>query len=174
MIADHDPAFQSIHAVLRILQEQRYERLDLENLRGLLHQNVVVLEAELDQFTSFQRRMCTGHRDDLRLLDQQVVAALQVRSEYLERSELLQFGEDLLDVLEALVRDVQVVLERLAVEQFGQFGEVVTERKQRLHTGRQSLGPFHLVDELLVFREDVVQVEVRGGFAGVADVRVHI
>lgn len=45
MVSDHDPPLQSTKTVLRVLQEQWDECLNLQDLCGLFHQNVVVLES---------------------------------------------------------------------------------------------------------------------------------
>lgn len=44
MVADHDPPLQPGATVLRILEQQRNECLDLQDLGGLLHKDVVVFE----------------------------------------------------------------------------------------------------------------------------------
>jgi len=51
------------------LAEQWNERLNLQYLRRLFHQNVVILEPGVDQVTTFQCRVRTRHRDDLCLFD---------------------------------------------------------------------------------------------------------
>ena len=43
VVADHDDPLEPAEAVLGVLQHEGNERLDLQDLGGLLHQHVVVL-----------------------------------------------------------------------------------------------------------------------------------
>jgi hypothetical protein len=45
VITNHDPPLKTAEAVSRVLQKQRDESLDFQNLRRLFHQNVIVLES---------------------------------------------------------------------------------------------------------------------------------
>ena len=69
------------------LQQHRNERLDLEDLRGLLHHDRVVLEAELDELAARHRRVRARHRDDARRLGEEVVGALAPRAQQLQRTD---------------------------------------------------------------------------------------
>ena len=71
------------------LKQQWNERLNLEYLCRLLHQDVVVLEPGLDQVSPFQRRVSARHRNDLGFLDQQVARPVAATSQQLKRSEFL-------------------------------------------------------------------------------------
>jgi hypothetical protein len=48
------------------LQEERDECLNLEYLCGLLHEDVVILEAQAHQLSALQGRVRARHRNDLR------------------------------------------------------------------------------------------------------------
>eukprot|EP00053_Salpingoeca_punica_P019720 m.201633 g.201633 ORF g.201633 m.201633 type:complete len:552 (-) comp17708_c0_seq2:3265-4920(-) len=71
VVADEDDALQ---AVLRdgLLQGHGDKRLNVQHLRSLLHQDVVVLEAQLGQLLVRERSMRAGHGNDLGLLHQQI------------------------------------------------------------------------------------------------------
>eukprot|EP00976_Prorocentrum_cordatum_P020393 414499-Prorocentrum_minimum.AAC.4 len=56
------------------------EGLDLEDLRALLHDEVVVLEAQLDELRPLHRRVRARHRHDLRLPREQQVRPVPLRS----------------------------------------------------------------------------------------------
>ena len=72
MISDQDDALQSIDAIERVLQHQRNKRLDLQDLRRLFHDYVVVLESTGDKVTAGQRCVRARHRNNPCLLGQQV------------------------------------------------------------------------------------------------------
>ncbi len=48
------------------MQEERDEGFNLEYLCGLLHEDVVILEAQAHQLSALQGRVRARHRDDLR------------------------------------------------------------------------------------------------------------
>jgi hypothetical protein len=64
-----------------------------------------------------------SHRDYLRFFHQEVLGAVQTGSEQLERPEFLELFEDVLDVPEATLGDLQVLVEVFALEEGLGFGE---------------------------------------------------
>lgn len=98
VIAYHYPTLQPVVAVLGILQQQWYESLDFQDLRGFLHENIVILEAHVDKLAPFERRVRAGHGDHLGFLHEQVLRPVETRSQQLESAELLELREYPLDV----------------------------------------------------------------------------
>ena len=80
MVTDHNPALETIDALGGLLQQQRNERLHLENLRRLLHDHIIVAKAELDELAASKRSVCTRHCDHLCLANLQVSIELNGRS----------------------------------------------------------------------------------------------
>ena len=55
------------------LKQHGYEGLNLQNLGALLHEQVVILEAQLQELAPLQGGMGAGHGHNLGLLSHQVV-----------------------------------------------------------------------------------------------------
>jgi hypothetical protein len=66
------------------LQHHGNKGFDLQNLRGFLHDDVVVLEAKFHNLPAGQRRVGTGHRHNFSLLGQQKIGALSLGAKQLE------------------------------------------------------------------------------------------
>eukprot|EP00955_Chlamydomonas_euryale_P092703 364733-Chlamydomonas_euryale.AAC.2 len=60
------------------LKQHGNERLDLQDLRRLLHDQVVVLEREVDKFAPLERRVCARHGHNACLLGHEVVDAVRL------------------------------------------------------------------------------------------------
>lgn len=60
------------------LEQHGDEGLDLQDLRGLLHHEAIVLEGQLQELPPLKRRVRARHRHDLRLLCHQVVHAVRL------------------------------------------------------------------------------------------------
>ena len=66
--------------------KKKWPPSDLHDLSRLLHEEVVVLEAEVDEVLTLDRRVGAGHGDDLGVLRQQEVASVIRRAQQLERA----------------------------------------------------------------------------------------
>ena len=64
VVADEDDALQAVVAVLLALQQHGDERLDLQDLGALLHQQVVVLEAEVKELPAARGGDRMTHEQD--------------------------------------------------------------------------------------------------------------
>lgn len=137
VVADHDPALESASSVVvRILEQQRNERLNLQDLGGLFHQDVVILEVELDQVLALQGRVSTRHSNDLGFFDEQVLCPVGAVPDQLKGSELLQLLEDLANVAEAALGHLVVLLEGLLLKQrLRRIAEELGEGKELLQRG---------------------------------------
>jgi hypothetical protein len=147
---------------------------------------------QVDQFFSFECRMCASHGDDFRLLYKQVLGPVQATSEQFEGSELVQLRENLLNVPEAALGYNHVLFVRLALEQVWHVVEEPRERELVLDgtdsnnltqiirrarsIGRKtnlSICRLHFAEELFPARQHVVQEKVARCFTRVSHISRH-
>mmetsp|Transcript_8034 Transcript_8034/g.21823 ORF Transcript_8034/g.21823 Transcript_8034/m.21823 type:complete len:373 (-) Transcript_8034:87-1205(-) len=76
------------------LHGQGQDALDIENLRRLLHEDVVEGELEVQELLALDGRVGTSHRDDLGLLGQHVPDPVTLPRQHLKRPERLQLIKD--------------------------------------------------------------------------------
>jgi hypothetical protein len=139
VVADEHDALQPAPAVQRVLQHHGDERLNLQNLRALLHDQVIVLQTEAQKVLAFQRRVRARHRHHLGLFREQVVGPVARVLQELKRAALLQLGKRAAHVAHAPVRLPRVRLEvrpgeqrlRRVREEAGEREPVGDERGRR-------------------------------------------
>ena len=169
MITDHDPSLESILAiVVGTLQQQRHERLDLQDLRRLLHEDVVVAEVEAHQVGALESRVRARHGHDLGLARHKILGSVGAVPNELERPELLQLLEETPQVAKAALGGVPVAGEARPAEHGlpGRRGEEARERKllrHRVHW-RRAVQPGHVG---LPHGPNEIQIEVNGCLARV-------
>mmetsp|Transcript_50897 Transcript_50897/g.120481 ORF Transcript_50897/g.120481 Transcript_50897/m.120481 type:complete len:288 (-) Transcript_50897:2385-3248(-) len=173
MVSDqHHPLQPRRLAGLLLLEEHRDEGLDFEDLSSLFHDEGVELEARLHKVMPLQCRVRARHGDDLGLRRHEVLGALLVRAQDLERTALVQEREHVLEVAEAALGSAHSLLEAHALleDRLRRVREEVRKRKLQDHCSRV-LALLHLVLELLPPGEDVEEVEVLCCLARVVHVR---
>jgi hypothetical protein len=89
VVPNEDDPLEPRQVIVLPLQQHRNEGLNLEDLRALLHHEVVVLEPEVQKVVALERRVRARHGDDLGLLRHQVVGPVRGGLEQLERAALL-------------------------------------------------------------------------------------
>lgn len=116
VIPNHNPPLQSIPTrQIGVLEQQRNERLDLEDLRSLLHQDGVISETHVHEVATTEGCVSASHRYHLGFLHQQVARPLRPRPHQFERAELVQAREDRVQVLEAGARHAHVFQQTAAL-----------------------------------------------------------
>ena len=173
VVPDHDDPLQARDAVLGLLKEHRDEGLDLQDLGALLHEQIVVFEAEAQELPPLEGRVSAGHRDHPSLTGHQVVDSVLLSLEQLKRTALLQLPEHRAQVPEAALGGLPVLLERLALEQrLRRRRKVLGERKLPRDLLAEAL-PGHAGLELLPAAQDVQEPEVPCRLARVGHVGRH-
>ena len=87
------------------------------SLCGFLHEDVIVLEAQLDQLLPLQGGVGAGHGNDLCLLHAQIPRSIQSRAEQFKRPELVQLGENVGNVSPAAHGALEMVLVGFTLKQ---------------------------------------------------------
>lgn len=136
VIPDENDPLEARDAILCLLKEHGYERLDLQDLGAFLHQEIVVLEPQPQKLPSLQGCVGARHSHNLCLSRHQVVDPVSLPLEELKRPALLQLCEHGPQVPEAALRHPPVLLKPLAFEEgLRGGGKVVGKGEEVRHRG---------------------------------------
>ena len=108
-----------MHAHLKATKSQRSlrdERFNLENLRGLLHDNGVKLQLEVGELVSLDCGVCTRHCDHFGVLRKKVVPTILAASQHFKGPSLLQLLEDALQMPKGRLGNLKVFVERFLLQ----------------------------------------------------------
>jgi hypothetical protein len=110
VVTAENDALERELAVSWVLEGERNEVLNFSDLSCFLHDNIVVMESKGCNLLSSHRSMCRCHGDDAGLLHKQIVCLVARVSQDLERTDVLELREDLLNMTVATLSNLEELL----------------------------------------------------------------
>lgn len=110
VVAAENDALERELAVSWVLEGERDEVLDLGDLSCFLHDDVVVVETKGCNLLPSHRSMCRCHGDDAGLLHKEIVCLVARVPQDLERTDVLELCEDLLNMAVAALSNLEELL----------------------------------------------------------------